>query len=332
MLEATMRRTSWLLGAALAALLATPAAARAATEIKIATVAPEGSAWMRIFNKMKAAIDQRTGGAVKLHFYAGQSQGDERDVVRKIGTGQLHGGSFTAVGLSMINPKVLVLQMPLLFTSYASLDKVRTAMKAEFEQSFREKGYEILGWGDVGWVYLFTKEPVTSKADLKKQRVWVWNDDPISKAMMRASDVKPRLLGLPQVYPALNTGMVNAVYNAPLAALTLQWHTQVKHYSDFPLAIAIGATVVSKKVFDSLSAEHQKLVKEIAEKSHAQLNKRVRSDNEKALAQLKQLGIKAVDVPEASKKEFRDVAARVAQEFAPRYYSKALLDKVKKLR
>lgn len=317
--------------AAAAVLLASALPVHAATELKIATVAPEGSAWTRIFNKMKAAIDQKTGGAVKIRLYPGQVQGDERDVVRKISTGQLQGGSFTAVGLSMVNPKVLVLQMPLIFQTYAQLDKVRKALKEELEQSFREKGYELLGWGDVGWVYIFSKNPVANKEDLKKHKVWTWGDDPITKAMMRESGVSPRLLGLPQVYPALNTGMVDAVYNAPLACLTLQWHTKVKHYSDFPLAIAIGATVVSKKAFDAISPEHQKVVKEIAEKYHDALNKRVRQDNDKALVSLRDGGLKPVAVTEASKAQFRQIAAKVADQFAPRYYPKELLAKVRKL-
>jgi TRAP-type C4-dicarboxylate transport system substrate-binding protein len=316
----------------LLAVLALAAPARAATEIKIATVAPQGSAWMRIFNKMKARVKKETKGAVKLRMYAGQVQGDERDVVRKMRTGQLQGGSFTAVGLSMINPKVLVLQVPLMFKNHEQLEKVRRALHDEFEKSFREKGYELLGWGDVGWVYLFTKEPVTSKDDLKKQKVWAWGDDPLSKALMRAAGVSPRLLGLPQVYPALNTGMVDAVYNSPLACLTLQWHTKVKYYSDFPLAIAIGATVITKKSFDSLKPEHQKLLKKITRKYHEALNKRIRKDNEKALKALRGQGIKPVKVPSASRKQFRAIAEKVANKFAPRYYPKALLQKVRKLR
>jgi TRAP-type transport system periplasmic protein len=327
-----MQRSWFVVGlAALSGLLlARPSLAE--TEIKIATVAPDGSAWMRIFNKMKASMEEKTGGAVKLRFFAGQVQGDERDVVRKINTGQLHGGSFTAVGLALINPKVMVLQMPLLFTSYAQLDKVRAALRTEFEQSFREKGFEMLGWGDVGWVYLMSREPIATKAELKKHKVWVWNDDPISKALMKESGVSPQPLGLPQVYPALNTGRIDTVYNAPLAALTLQWHTQVKYYSDFPLAIAIGATLVSKKVFDALKPEHQKIVKEVAEKHHVALNTRVRADNDKALVQLRQAGLKPVVVSAEGKKEFIDVAHKVAQQFAPRYYPKALLERVMKLR
>jgi TRAP-type C4-dicarboxylate transport system substrate-binding protein len=316
----------------LLAVLALAAPARAATEIKIATVAPQGSAWMRIFNKMKARVKKETKGEVKLHMYAGQVQGDERDVVRKMRTGQLQGGSFTAVGLSMINPKVLVLQVPLMFKDHKQLEKVRKALHEEFEKSFRDKGYELLGWGDVGWVYLFTKNPVASKDDLKKQKVWAWGDDPLSKALMRTAGVSPRLLGLPQVYPALNTGMVNAVYNSPLACLTLQWHTKVKYYSDFPLAIAIGATVITRKAFDKLKPEHQKLLKAIAMKYHEALNKRIRKDNDKALKALRGQGIKPVTVPDASRKQFRAIAEKVAEKFAPRYYPKALLKRVRKLR
>lgn len=324
-----IRATRWT-AVVLGLLLASPAAA--VTEIKIATVAPNGSAWMRIFKKMKKRVLKETGGEVKLRFYPGQVQGDERDVVRKMRTGQLHGGSFTTVGLSMINPKVLVLQMPMMFKTREQLEKVRKALDEEFQQSFRKKGYELLGWGDVGWVYLFTKKPVSNKSELKEQKVWVWQDDPLSKALMREAGVSPRLLGLPQVYPALNTGMVNAVYNAPLACLTLQWHTKLDHYSDFPLAIAIGATVVSKKVFDKLDDKHQKILKVVAAKYHEALNKRVQRDNTKALAALRKAGLKPVKVPDKSKAEFRKVARKVARKFAPRYYPKELLKKVLKLR
>ena len=48
--------------------------------------------WMRLFNKMKARVLKETGGAVKLRYYPGQVQGDERDVVRKMRSGQLQGG------------------------------------------------------------------------------------------------------------------------------------------------------------------------------------------------------------------------------------------------
>ncbi len=311
--------------------LATPALA-APVEIKIATVAPNGSSWMKIFNKMKKKVKKETAGEVKIKFYAGQVQGDEKDVVRKMRTGQLQGGSFTAVGLGKLNPKVLVLQMPMLFDTEKELDKVRKAMRTEFEMSFINKGYVLLGWGDVGWVYIFSKKPIDSQPSLRKQKVWVWKDDPISKKMMKIAGVSPQLLGLPGVYPALNTGMVNAVYNAPLACLTLQWYTKVKYYTDYKLAIAIGATVINKATWDKISAANQKKVMAITWKYHRALTLKIRRDNKKALKALIKAGIKPVPVTAANKKKFRDIALKVADKFAGKYYTRALLNKVIKLK
>jgi TRAP-type C4-dicarboxylate transport system substrate-binding protein len=317
-----------LLVAVLTASMLSASIASAETIIKIATVAPRGSIWMRYFNKMKAKIAKKTGGEVKLRFYPGQVQGDERDVVRKMRTGQLHGGSFTAVGLSMINPKALVMQMPMMFRKYVQIDKVKKALKAEFEKSFEQKGYVLLGWSEMGWVHLFTVNDVRNLEQLRNQRVWVWNDDPISKAMMRKLRIKPRMLGLPNVYPALNTGMINTVLNSPLGAMALQWHTKAKYMLAEPLAIGIGATVIKKSVFDKLSADHQRILKGYAEKYHRALTKRIRKDNERAKAALKAAGIKMVSISAADKKVFEGAASKVARSFVPRYYPQALLKKV----
>jgi TRAP-type C4-dicarboxylate transport system substrate-binding protein len=311
-------------------LCALPAFAK--NELKIATLAPDGSSWMRVLKKMKSQIAKQTGGAVDIRFYPGQVQGDERDVVRKMNVGQLEGGIFTAIGLSMINPEVLVLQMPMVFENYDQLDKVRSALSADFEKSFRKKGFELLGWADLGWIYIFSKSEVKNMAALRKQRVWVWNDDVISKALFRKFDVPARPMALPQVYPALNTGMIDTVYNPPLGCLSLQWHTKMKYYQDFPLAIGIGATVVTKKSFDALSKKDQKIVKQLAGEYHEILVKRIRKDNDKALQALKSQGLSPVAVDASVKKDFKSAALSTAESFAPRYYSKELLNKVMQLR
>jgi TRAP-type C4-dicarboxylate transport system substrate-binding protein len=317
---------------ALALSAALPTPAHAVTEIKIATIAPRGSAWMRVYSKMKARITKRTGGEVRLRFYPGQVMGDERDVVRKMRSGQLQGGIFTSVGLSLINPRVLVLQMPLMFQSYASLDRVRKALAPRFEQTFRKKGYELLGWGDVGMIYLFSKSPVRTSDDLKRLKVWSWSDDPISRAMLRNAGASPRILGLPQVYPALNTGMVDVVYNAPLGCLALQWHTRLKYYSDMPLAIGIGAMVITNATFKALTSSQKEILKAESTRAHRILARRIRRDNVKALKVLQQNGLKPVKVGPAGRRQFQQSAEKVAQSFAPRYYPKALLKRVLELR
>src|SRR5438128_2664658 len=83
---------------ALFALLAVNPIASAETTIKFATLAPEGSTWMKVMHEAAQEIDDKTKGQVKFRFYAGGVSGDERDVVRKIRIGQLHAAGFTGLG------------------------------------------------------------------------------------------------------------------------------------------------------------------------------------------------------------------------------------------
>ena len=148
-----------------------PAGARAdVATLKIATLAPEGSAWMKLFGDWKGAIEKRTSGQVKIKFYAGGVAGDERDVVRKMRLGQMSGAAITAVGLGLIQPDVRVLEIPFLFRDESELDLVRGTLAGEFHKKFEDKGYQLLAWGDVGPVRLLTNVPLRDKADLQKLR------------------------------------------------------------------------------------------------------------------------------------------------------------------
>ena len=73
-----------------------------AQSFKIATLAPEGSSWLR---EMRAAADevkQRTEGRVEFRYYPGGVMGDDATVMRKIRLGQLQGGALTASELSLV--------------------------------------------------------------------------------------------------------------------------------------------------------------------------------------------------------------------------------------
>ena len=132
-------------------------------KIKIATLAPEGSSWMKRFHEASRVIENRSQGRLKIKVYAGGIMGDEADIIRKIRIGQLHGAAVTGVGLGIIQPAVRVLDLPFLFESDEELDFIREQLDEEFDQKFEERGYVLLGWGEVGWIHVFSKRPVTNK-------------------------------------------------------------------------------------------------------------------------------------------------------------------------
>ena len=84
-----------------------------ATQLKIATVAPEGSGWMQSMRLAAGEIKSKTNGRVEIKYYAGGVMGNDKKVLRKIRIGQLQGGVFTANGLSERYRDILIYGLPL---------------------------------------------------------------------------------------------------------------------------------------------------------------------------------------------------------------------------
>ena len=204
-------------------------------------------------------------------------------------------------------------------------------MDAELSGYVKDKGFIILGWSDLGWTYLFTQTPVSSLESFKDVKMWGWEDEPISKRFFEMAGISQVSLSLPDVLPALQSGLINGVYNSPLGAIALQWNKYVKYITGMTIGIGIGATVVTKSQWDLVSAENQAKVLEIAKKHHVKLREAVRKKNKEAVAQLKKEGIEVVSVPQAEVDRFLALAAKVRADLAAKMFKPGLLDRVEKL-
>jgi TRAP-type C4-dicarboxylate transport system substrate-binding protein len=319
-----------------ALLLALSPGARAAPEtarvqIKIATLAPEGSTWMNLMRELDTRVRQATAGEVGFKFYPGGVQGDERLVLKKMRSGQLHGGGFTGNGLGIVAPALRVLEVPFAFESETEIDAVYRELGPELEAALRESGHVLLGWAEVGFVHLFTREPVTSLADLRARKMWLWEGDPLAEAFFAEAGVAPVPLAITDVYTSLQTGLVDGVYSSPYAAVVLQWHTQVKAMSEMPITHAIGAVIVTEKVWNGITPASQAKVREIAGDIFARLKDSSREENRRALDDIRAAGIRIVPIAAAELAVFRQIGERAATRGVGKLYSAELLSRVRKV-
>ncbi len=104
-------------------------------------------------------------------------------------------------------------------------------------------------------------------------------------------------LSVINVLTALQTGMVNGVYISPLAILALQWFTKVQYMMEFPMTDAAGAVLITKKQFDKLPPDYQKILLTNAKKYLGKLTALSREENSKAIETLKQNGITVIPAP-----------------------------------
>ena len=120
-----MHRTAAFL---LAALLAAPARAEGPVTLKLATLAPSGSAWHELLRELGQRWEEASGGQVRLKVYAGGTQGNEGEVIRKLGINQLQAAALTNVGLHDMVPEASALTVPLLFRSEAEMARATQSM------------------------------------------------------------------------------------------------------------------------------------------------------------------------------------------------------------
>ncbi len=315
--------------ALLASAATTAAAAHSASadEIRIATLAPDGSAWMKVLSKGAAEIAKVTEGRVTFKYYANGNQGDEKDVIRKLGLGQLDGAALTSVGLSLIDKSVRVLELPRLFRNEKEIDYVRGKMWKRMQKRFAKKGYQLAPkGGDVGWIYLYTNTPIKNVADLSKIKMWRWAEDGIVKAMFSKLGINGVPLGVPEVMPALNTGRINAVYGSPVAMVALQWYTKVKYATSLPISYGIGGSVMRTEVWNKISEVDRKAIDKVLRIQAIKLRKTIRRDNGRALKAMARAGVKVVETPQAVVDAVDAAAASVWSSKA----SKSDLEAVKK--
>jgi TRAP-type C4-dicarboxylate transport system substrate-binding protein len=296
--------------------------------LKIATLAPEGSTWMKLMHEFDERVRQATGGEVGFKFYPGGVQGDERLVLKKIRSGQLHGGGFTGNGLGVIAPALRVVESPFLVQSEAEVDAIYQEFGDEFEAAIEAGDHVLLGWADVGFVHLFTKGPVRNLDDLKNRKMWLWEGDPLPEAFFAEAGVTPVSLAITDVYTSLQTGLVDGVYCSPYACVVLQWHTQVDSMSELPISHAIGAVVVSKRAYANVSESSREKVREIAADVFARLNAASRDENRRAIEDIRAAGIAIVPVEGNDLAVFRAIGARAAARTAGTIYSPELLARV----
>src|SRR5262249_8523381 len=142
--------------------------------------------------------------------------------------------------------QALVLNSPALFTNYKQVDAVRAALTPAMDKEAYENGFKVMGWGDVGRLRLMSKQPVTTLADFKKARPWLYPQSEMLKEFYKLIGATGVPLGLMEVYPSLQTNMIDVVWISAVMGAALQWHTGTHYITEQGLGFINGAFVIRR--------------------------------------------------------------------------------------
>jgi TRAP-type C4-dicarboxylate transport system substrate-binding protein len=261
------------------------------TVLRIACVAPRGSAWHRVFTAWSNSLREATGGRLSLTIQAGGASANEQDFVRRIGANELDGAALSSLGFAALGRAgsterpVLVLQAPGLFTEYAAVDRARTALDADLRAGFRDAGVDLIGWSDLGRGRLFSTHPITTPADLRAAHLWQPANEPLSAALLtQLGGAHPVALPLGQVGAAITDHRVDTVVASPMAVSALGWAgpNRLTHVSSTPTSVLVGGTVIASADIAALPADVQEHLRRTGTQAHETLQRTLRRDDDRA--------------------------------------------------
>ena len=318
-----------------AALLVVPGAAKvvkaggAKQTLKFAVMVPRSPSLAVEEKKYNKRLNELTDGQVQVRVYWGGAAGGEKDVVRKMRTGQIDGTPLSLDVLSQFVRECLVLQTPGLFNNYKQVDAVRAALTPQFEEEAYRNGFKVMVWGDVGRLRLFSKKRISRVSDFKQSRPWLYPQSEMLKEFYKSIGATGVPLDIGEVYGGMQTGMIDTYWATAALAAALQWHRTAKYVSAQGLGFISGAIVFRRGAWDDLPEVAKKAMHDIVDEQANDQQAEIRKTDDKIFARLLKRGFTGVEAADNS--EWWDAGKKLRHRLIGRVYTKKLVDEAEKI-
>jgi TRAP-type C4-dicarboxylate transport system substrate-binding protein len=293
------------------AALVAPAAAEP-TVLRFATVAPEGSGWARLFHIFTRELAAESHGEVTAKGYYGGIAGNETEMLDRLRRGQLDAVMSGGMLCMELSPSVRVVRLLGLLQSRDEAKYVLNRLRPRMNAELAKAGFHNVGEAGLGSDMIFSRRPITSMAELRRTRLWLWDLDEPMKRQLVALGVPGVPLPVEQAARAYEDGKIDGFLAIPTAALAFQWSAQARHLSLLRVAYLPACMFVTNRAWDALSNEGRIAVTTASAKLQARLEDLGRQQDEALLGGLfKRQGVNVQPAGAGFISEFREAASAV---------------------
>ena len=312
-----------------------------AKKIKIATIAPARSSWDIEENAIAQEWAKITNGEVSLQYMNSVALGGESGVIQKLNSvrpGQkppIGGAIFTSLGINELVPDAYIITMsvPGLFRTQDEVNKSVEKFYDDIQKPILDKGYVVLGWFSVGWVYYFTKSEVRTPEELKSLRLCVGSlTAPALTNAYKAAGYTTMDVPLDKLLQSLKTpGGVEGLYTLPMYAYAAQYCKSVPYILDIPLCPIMAGFLISKDVWADIPEKYKPAMIEAVKRAEKKFSLSAEKDTVEYLKRCQEVGAKLVTLTPEEKNAFVasfSVDSKKMYESKEPVVSKALVDKI----
>ena len=291
----------------LSVLLISPILLAAQTvRLRLGSVLPANSLWDRSLKEMANGWQQVTEGRVRLQVRP--SSGDEATLLRRMRMNNPQVAALSPLGLQEIDEAFSVFGVPFFFESEPEAVQVLEDLTPRFRAVLAENDLVLLNWGHGGWAHIFSDTSITTLDDLRRAKLFTSAGDDGAVNWYKENGFQPVPLALTDVLMGLNTGLIDAYPSSPYSALVFQWYRQTSHMLDVPLAPLFGATVISQRAWQRISAAEQTAILEVAANTQQAIFVEVFEQDAEAVREMQTRGLNVTGVDQSQVSAFRSEA------------------------
>lgn len=279
--------------------------ADAQTTLRIGTVLAPNDPMGQGLDKFKAEVESATGGEVVIEVFHNSQLGDTTEMIDQARAGANVGTVTDVARLSDFVPSLAIMSAPFLFETYDDADKF--ALSEEYlgwGEQLKEKADIVMlasNWYQ-GPRHVLTQVPVSRPEELNGLRMRTIGA-PIWIETIRAMGAEPTPMAWGEVYSALQLGTLDAAEAQPTAIWGAKLHEVIKHVAKTGHIQLVTALVVGASAWDQISAENQKIVRELAVENGRYASGLTIDLGEKALQDVAATGVEVRDIDLAPFKE-----------------------------
>ncbi len=206
-------------------------------------------------------IEKRTNGKIKTRLFVGEALGKAAEHYNMVITGRAEIGELTTGFAPGTFPLCDVLKLPFNWNSAleGSLVAGKLLRSGYLDETLR-KDVKTIAINMTIPLKIWTKKPVTTFEGLKGLRLRVSGGLDIQT--IEALGVNAIAMPLPEVYPALEKGVIDGGVYGEENAVDFKFAEVVKNVIDLPLCYAVHLIFLNKKVWDSLPKNVQSNLEE----------------------------------------------------------------------
>ena len=274
---------------------------------------------------------EATNGEVELIVYHNGVAGDEAEVLRKLRMNQIQAAIFTSIGLNSVMPEVMTISYPLLIRNDDELEMVLKQIKPELDAKIQQNGFITLAWARAGWIKVFSKTPVLTPADLRRQKLGTNPDELEMMQAFKTMGYQLIPLNLHEVLPALNSGMLDAIYQSPISVAGFQIFGIANNMTEVNLAPFMGGIIMNNTAWRRIPDRHKDRLMASCKRIEAEIDGSISRLETEAVATMAKYGLVIHRLSPGQLQEWYDDMDRYENSLAGPIFNRGLYQKIKTL-